>query len=314
LQTDLARGSYIDPNAGKVTLKTYVETRWLPAQLHLRPNSTETYESHLRNHIVPLLGGRHVGVLRRTDMKAVVTALSAKLAPSTVHTVYAVLRAVMQGAVDDGLIPGNPCSRVPLPRLEKRVVTPLPVEAVQALADAITPRYRVTVWLGAGAGLREGEALGLIVPRVEFLSRRVAVVEQMQNRRLSPLKTKASTRRVPLDDVVLAEVTNHLARWPAREPDRLVVTNRCNRPVQRSSFGHCWQAAVEAAGLPKGTRFHDLRHFYASTLIAAGLHPKVIQARLGPRDTRRDHGHLRPPVPGRRRRRAWRTRCRVRFG
>jgi integrase len=33
--------------------------------------------------------------------------------------------------------------------------------------------------------------------------------------------------------------------------------------------------------MPKGTRFHDLRHFYASTLIAANLNPKVIQARLG---------------------------------
>jgi len=33
--------------------------------------------------------------------------------------------------------------------------------------------------------------------------------------------------------------------------------------------------------LPKGTRFHDLRHFYASTLIVANLNPKVIQTRLG---------------------------------
>jgi integrase len=38
---------------------------------------------------------------------------------------------------------------------------------------------------------------------------------------------------------------------------------------------------VKAAGLPPGTRFHDLRHFYASALIAANLNPKVIQARLG---------------------------------
>ena len=51
--------------------------------------------------------------------------------------------------------------------------------------------------------------------------------------------------------------------------------------MQRNSFGMCWREAVEAAGLPAGTRFHDLRHFYASTLIAANLHPKVVQERLG---------------------------------
>lgn len=101
-------------------------------------------------------------------------ALTAKqLAPSTVHTVYAVLRSLMQSAVEDQLIAANPCSRVPLPRLDKRVVVPLPAAAVSALATAMSPRYELAVWLAAGAGLREGEALGLTVPRVEFLARRL---------------------------------------------------------------------------------------------------------------------------------------------
>jgi integrase len=51
--------------------------------------------------------------------------------------------------------------------------------------------------------------------------------------------------------------------------------------AQRNAFGTCWRSVVTAAGLPAGTRFHDLRHFYASTLIASNLNPKVIQVRLG---------------------------------
>jgi integrase len=70
--------------------------------------------------------------------------------------------------------------------------------AVSALAAAMPARYELAVWLGAGAGLREGEALGLTVPRVEFLARRLVIVEQMQNKVLSLLKTRASTRVVPL--------------------------------------------------------------------------------------------------------------------
>ena len=49
--------------------------------------------------------------------------------------------------------------------------------------------------------------------------------------------------------------------------------------------------------LPKGARYHDLRHFCASTLIAAGLHPKAIQARLGHAtivETMDTYGHLFP--------------------
>ena len=206
----------------------------------------------------------------------------------------------MQSAVDDGLLPANPCSRVPLPRVERRVVEPLPPASVLAVADAITPRYRVAVMLAAGAGLREGEALGLLLPRVDFLRRRIHVEEQLQGDGgapvLSPLKTKASRRVVPVDDVVLQAVAQHVERWP-QGPGGLLITNRIGTPVRRSSFGTCWRAAVAAVGLPKGTHFHDLRHFYASTLIAAGLHPKVIQSRLGHAtisETMDTYGHLFP--------------------
>jgi integrase len=82
--------------------------------------------------------------------------------------------------VDDGLIAANPCSRVPLPRVEARVVEPLPASAVVALAEAMPPRYAVTVRIAAGAGLREGEALGLTTARVDFLRRRIHIEEQLQ--------------------------------------------------------------------------------------------------------------------------------------
>jgi integrase len=73
--------------------------------------------------------------------------------------------------------------------------------AVLALLDAITPRYRVAVVLGAGLGLREGEAFGLTVPRVDFLRRKVHVLFQAQRGQLAAeRKTTASTRTVPADE------------------------------------------------------------------------------------------------------------------
>ena len=100
----------------------------------------------------------------------------------------------------------------------------------------------------------------------------------------------------------------------------MIVTNRLGRVARRNSFGDRWRLAVADArtgGTPsappfegglcgetcadpahclsKGTRFHDLRHFYASTLIAANLNPKVIQARLGHAtitETMDTYGHL----------------------
>ncbi|MEV6866433.1 tyrosine-type recombinase/integrase [Streptosporangium subroseum] len=77
----------------------------------------------------------------------------------------------------------------------------------------------------------------------------------------------------------------------------LAFTNRIRKIPQRSSFGGCWREVVEKAGLPKRARFHDLRHYCASTLIAANLNPKSIQRRLGHAtisETFDAYGHLFP--------------------
>jgi integrase len=160
----------------------------------------------------------------------------------------------------------------------------LPPAVVVALADAITPRYRVGVVLAAGAGLRFGEATGLTVPRVGFLPRRIQVLEQVQNRALAPLKTSASMRTIPAGDWTLDEVTAHLQRY-GPGPDQVIMTNSAGRFVQRNSFGDCWRRAVKVARTcgkppadrsgqrrreraercadpahcaPEGTHFHDL--------------------------------------------------------
>lgn len=298
-EADRLRGVYVDHQRGRMALKDFANDKWMPAQVHLRGTSAATYASHLKTHILPALGGRRLGDLNRSDLKAFVALLVSKgLAPSTIETVFAVVRSVMQSAVDDGFIGANPCSRVPLPRVEPRVVEPLPVSAVLALAENITPRYRLSVWLGAGLGLREGEALGLTKPRVEFLRRRALIRQQAQGGRLVELKTKASKRTLPVDDLIIDEINRHMARKGFQDgPGGVLITNRIGKIAQRSSFGTCWREAVEAAELPQGTRFHDLRHFYASGLIKANLNPKVIQMRLGHAtiaETMDTYGHLFP--------------------
>jgi integrase len=324
-EADAQRGiRSADPKRGAITVREYGESKFLPALLHLRANSADTYASHLRNHVYPLLGNRRLGTITRSDVQAFVVVVSGRVAASTTETAYAVLRAMMQHAVDDDpqVIPANPCVRIKLPKARKRVVEPLPVTAVLALLDAITPRYRVAVALGAGVGLREGEAFGLTVPRVDFLRRKVHVLSQAQRGQLAAdLKTEASTRTIPADDWVLNEISAHVQRF-GTGPSQVIVTNRLGKVAQRNSFGDCWRRAVADARtcgrppaqpcdggecgvtcaesahcLPKGTRFHDLRHFYASTLIEANLNPKVIQTRLGHAtitETMDTYGHLFP--------------------
>lgn len=57
------------------------------------------------------------------------------------------------------------------------------------------------------------------------------------------------------------------------------------------------KARANVKGLPDGFRFHDLRHYYASLLIASGLDVKVIQTRLrhaSANTTLNVYGHMFP--------------------
>ncbi|HEX9993811.1 MAG TPA: tyrosine-type recombinase/integrase [Acidimicrobiales bacterium] len=278
-----ATGAYVDARAGRVTFRAYAE-EWRAAQVH-RPSTAAQVEGNLRRHAYPALGDRPIAAIRPSHVQAWVRGLADTLAPATVEVVYRYVAAIFRAAVADRVVATSPAARVTLPRAERATVEPLAVEAVEAIAAALPPRYRALVALAAGTGLRQGEAFGLTVDRVDFLRRTVRVDRQLLllpggPPTLAPPKTEASRRTVPLPSVVVDALAAHLAAYPAG-PDGHVFTDEAGRPIRRNRFGEVWRAAVRAVGVPVGADFHALRHFYASLLIRHGESVKVVQDRLG---------------------------------
>jgi Phage integrase family len=151
---------------------------------------------------------------------------------------------------------------------------------VSRLADAIDPRYRAVVLLGAYGGLRAGELFGLRVPRLDLPAQRLDVVEQVVevSGNLGAPKTKAGRRSVPLPVVVCDALSEHLRQWPS---DDLVFTAPDGGPVRLASWrSRFFKRAVDAAGVAP-LRVHDLRHTAVSLWIAAGASPREIASRAG---------------------------------
>lgn len=294
-------GRYVDPSAGKLAFGTYAE-QWRVAQVQHSPGTAELVESHLRKHIAPTFGSRALSSIRRSDVQAWVTERSTALAPSTIRLVYSYLATIFRSAVEDRLLADTPCRRIALPRVEKARVEPLSTDAVEAVIDAIDERWRAALILAAGTGMRQGEVLGLTLPRLDFLRRTVRVEEQMRTPtrgtpHLAPPKTEASRRTIPLPTVVLTAMSEHLRAWPAEPATGLVFPAPDGGGMKRQRFIERWSRAVRAAGLPAGTDFHELRHYYASLLIAHGESVKVVQVRLGHKsalETLDTYGHLWP--------------------
>jgi integrase len=80
---------------------------------------------------------------------------------------------------------------------------------------------------------------------------------------------------------LLAELAAHLEGRKTKPADSLLVADKNGSPIPQNRFSQTWARGVRRAGLPPGTRFHDLRHTYASALIASGCSVKVVEAHLG---------------------------------
>ena len=276
----MVTGQYVDPKAGQVTFRDYAE-RWRKMQVQ-RPSSRAHVETMLRRHAYPALGDRPLTSILPSDMQAWVKSL--ELAPATVGVVHGIASTIFKSAIRDRRVVSNPCDGTKLPKVQRPQIVPLTTEQVEAVRAALPAQLQALVTLAAATRMRQGECFGLTVDRVRFLERVVSVDRQLvtvpgQPPSLAPPKTKASNRTIPLPQVVVDALAAHLAAFPAG-PECLAFT-LSGKPITRSVFGHKWRAAVEASGLPDGTGFHALRHYYASLLIRHGESVKTVQARLG---------------------------------
>lgn len=285
IESDKLRGSYLDPALGRVSFATFA-TEWLSVQL-LRPGSRAVYRSYLKNWLLPAFDGHTLASIRPTHVRRLVMEASAVLSEQTVWALHGLLSTIMSAAVEDGYIAKNPCSSTTPTKPRRAKVVPITAADVHALMDAIQPRCRPMVALGAGCGLRLGEVLGLRLHRVHFGDQELDVVEQVvlnpgSPPRVAPPKTRSSVRTVPMPAFVADELVAYVRRTGLADPAGLLFTSREGKPLWSSWFYQwAWQPAVARAGLAKGTRFHDLRHFYASALIAAGESVKTVQAAMG---------------------------------
>ncbi|GAA4863349.1 tyrosine-type recombinase/integrase [Kitasatospora terrestris] len=317
IEADMARGQFIDPNAGRITVKQFAE-KWL-ASLTMDPLSYVTTEQRVRLHVVPHLGMRPLASLRPSDLREWLVKLAeGGLSAASQRGVFANLGTMLTAAVEDRLIPNNPCrsTSVKAPKLDTRRITPWLLDQVLSVRKALPESYRPLVDLAAGCGLRQGETFGLAVDQVDFIEGTVHVVRQIRLIRNRPVFSPpkgGKTRPVPLPETVARELRTHITAHPPVSitlpwvrvdgppvTANLLFVDAKRRHLHRNEFNRTvWRPALTSAGVPLGrdNGMHALRHFYASVLLDAGESIKALSAYLGHHDpgfTLRTYTHLMP--------------------
>jgi len=316
VEADIMRGTYLDPDAGRVTLRKYA-TEWM-ATRSFDAGTRQVIQTRVNGHIIPALGAYQLGHLAKRPSVVSGWVAGLDLSPRYAGHVLGTLSAILTAAVDDGLIRRNPCraTSVRPPQVPKRKLVPWDTARVAAVRAQLPSRYQAMVDAGAGLGLRQGEIFGLPVDAVGFLRHNVRVRVQVRligrTRVFSPPKG-GRERDVPLPGPVAEALAAHLAAFPAaamtlpwKEPggkprtERLIFTTNRGTPPHRGAFNYdVWGPARRRAGVPDGpgTGMHALRHHYASVLLAGGVDVGPLSEYLGHHDpgfTLRVYRHLMP--------------------
>ncbi|SER80272.1 Site-specific recombinase XerD [Pedococcus cremeus] len=281
----LDRGAWIDPSAGRITFADYF-ARWSARQVWT-DGTHKAMSLAVRSTPFGDVQIRHIAA---TDVEAWVKAMSQPsderarpLAPGTIKTRFTNVRAVFRAAVRDEVIAKDPTEGVRLPRQRKReaaMTIPTPDE-VRAMLEAADERFRGFVGVCAFAGLRLGEAAALQVADVDFLRRQITVSRQVQRAGAGKVEIRlpkyGSERVVPIPDELVTMLSTHVALGHRGD---WLFQGAGDTPPHQNTVGYWWRQTLAAAGL-SGVRLHDLRHFYASGLIAAGCDVVTVQRALG---------------------------------
>jgi integrase len=317
-EVKVARGTYIDPKAGQVTVKAFAKD-WI-ADLDIDELSRQNLEMRFNSRVIPYLGAAEIGSVKPSAIRTWDRILrDAGLSDRYRHTLFGNVSAMFTAAADDDMISRHPCTgkSVKKPKPIRKKVTPWPEDRVWTVQEALPEKFRVLVDLGAGLGLRQGECLGLAVDDIDFLRGVVHVNRQVKTVRYKhvfALPKYDKTRDVPLSEPVKLALSEHIRKHPPKEvtlpwdtPDgkpttvRLVVTSVTGIVVAANDFNrNYWKPALRSAGVPYGryeNGMHELRHFFASVLLDQGESIKAVAEWLGHADaafTLQTYTHLMP--------------------
>ena len=210
---------------------------------------------------------------------------------SSVAKAYRLLKAIMNTAVDDGIIRRNPCRVRGASQDHSPERSVLTLREMVGLANVIDHRYEALILLAVFGSLRWGE-LSALRRRDIDLAGGVLKVERSLTElpgggyHFGPPKSAAGQRTIAVPAAIMPKLKNHLDKYTAPEPDALVFTTPRGTPLRHNNFRRRqWLPALTAANLT-GIHFHDLRHTGNALTAGTGATLRELMDRMGHSSTR----------------------------
>lgn len=268
----------------------------------VRPRSYERYEQIIRLHLVPVIGKMRLDKLLPQHVQSLYRLKQQEsLSTNTILVIHGMLHRALKSAVKWGLVSRNVCDSVEVPRKTPYQIHPLSLEQTQTFLDTIHGHRNEALFvLAVATGMRRGELAGLKWQDVD-LKKKVLHIRRSLTRVPTQMgggymeaepKTEKSRRSILFPDFAAESLKAHYERqqetksqagsfW--QEHDYVFCTSLGEHIHPGHDILDEFKRLLKRAGLPD-VRFHDLRHGAATTLLGMGIHPKIVQERLGHHD------------------------------
>jgi integrase len=297
---------------GGVTLTELFERWFNDVMRHqIAPSTFSNYQTVVRMHILPILGGKKLIDLTVSDVdKLLSLKTDSGLSPSTVRRIRAVLAQCLDQAIRWELVRRNVATLSRSPKMLRHEGRTLSPEQARHLLETLRGHHNEALYaLMLSTGLRRGEALGLLWSDFDRTTGVLRVSRQLKREgsRLvtTDTKTSLSRRAVNLPAQMLTTLLAHEARQ-ASERDRLgtawiesgyVFTSSIGTPIDPRNLYREFRKVCRSAGLGDWHP-HELRHSAASLMLAQGVKIQVVSQVLGHSSIRMTadvYGHLLDP-------------------
>lgn len=265
-------------DSGSLRVGNYLD-RWLDSVRDtVKDRTWQRHEEVMRLHLKPPLGKVRLDRLNAVQIQSLYRAkLNSGLSSRTVQIIHTTLRKALKQAVRWQLVPHNVAETVDPPRSPKKEIRPLSNEQVKVLLEAAeeTKLYALYI-LAVTTGMRQGELLALRWNDLDFVTESLQIRRTIFGGKISAPKTSNSKRSIRLTQPAIQALQRH------QRQGEWIFSTRVGTPIScHNLHNRCWKPLLQKAGLPLDTRFHDLRHTFATLLLTKGVHPKIVQEMLG---------------------------------
>lgn len=211
LRREIEQGNYTKNS--KITLDLYFKEWKKRREKTNKSNTLVIYSNYYKKHISPTLGKRKIKDIERREVQDLQTKLCEVLAPTTITTVFKVLRAILNDAVKDDIITKNPASGLAMVKANTKAIDTyhraLTIEEQSIFMQALKPNYYYHyIALMLATGMRCGEVGALQWQDIDYTNNVIhitkTITRDLQGRLIigDSAKTDAGRRDIPLNDTI----------------------------------------------------------------------------------------------------------------